>query len=146
MIAAARVQVVPIGEQEVEDAVAAQVVGDLEEQASDVVRVLGITRAVEVTHDVQDHAERVLTVGVADRAFEAQQAVAHVRQRAVVREHQVAPVEHAHERVGVLDRGLSARHLADVRDRQRRRDRVFAHEARQRARKRGVRLEEGARE
>ena len=50
------------------------------------------------------------------------------------------------ERVGVLDGGLTARHLADVRDCQRRRDRVFAHEARQRARERGMRFQEDARE
>jgi hypothetical protein len=74
------------------------------------------TAGVRLGQLLHQPAERVLAVGLADRAEGAVQARTEVLQVAVVREDPVAAPQLAHEGVRVLERDAALRGLADVRD------------------------------
>ena len=118
----------------------------MEHRVAEVVAVVRVPRGVALAQALEQPAEGVLAVGVAERRLMRERPRTHVRQRSVVREHQVAPVEHAHERMRVLYPRRAQGLLADVRDGQPRLDRVVVEEARERAGVGGVLLTKRARE
>src|SRR5687767_95425 len=97
-------------------------------------RITRVILAIRRAQLLEYNAERVFAVRVAECALEAQLATTDVRQRAVVREHQVPAVRYAHEWMGVHDLWLAARLFADVCDREAGLNGVFPKKPRERAR------------
>src|SRR6185436_4994351 len=106
---AARVQVAPVREQEVELPLRAQRAAEVRDRLPQSPPLLRVA-VREGGPQLLDHpAERVLAVGLADRVLDAQSPPLDVGQRAVVREREVTPPQHALEGMRVVQRRAPSR-------------------------------------
>ena len=128
---APREEVLTVAQEKVERSFAADFPADRRDGVPEIATSAGIAgkRALQV---MQEDAERVLAVGLADRAEAAQGMPPDVSQCAVVGEREVPPPQLADEGMGIGERNFSARSLANVGDGKQRFDGIFANERGQR--------------